>query len=45
MKLLVERWLADNEVLRQVVTFPEPTAALAWGHAMAATMRTEGRLS
>lgn len=43
MQLLVDRWLADNEVRRPVTTFLETGPALIWGHQMAAELRAAGR--
>ena len=41
--LLVERWLADNTILRPVAAFEETAPALAWAHAKAAELRAAGR--
>ncbi len=39
MQLLVDRWLADNEVRRPVRIFETPEPALVWGHKIAAELR------
>jgi hypothetical protein len=44
IRLLVDRWLADNVVERPVAVFESPDAALAWGHARAADLRAAGKL-
>ncbi|HAX81552.1 MAG TPA: hypothetical protein DCY40_03155 [Actinobacteria bacterium] len=44
IRILADRWQADNVVERPVAVFEGPDAALAWGHATAADLRAAGKL-
>jgi hypothetical protein len=44
IRLLANRWLADNVVTRPVVVFDDTEEALPWGHTTAAELRAAGQL-